>query len=124
MSVTFGQSAPSLTSPSTQTFIKNAHDFNHIMGPGSTPPLDLLPALKYIPENVPWWIPLPSSLKETLRASWKGACRDIRARHKVYYSKLLKPCQDRAKEGLENRSFMQSVCEKQDENGMSDQMTL
>ncbi|KAG9019271.1 hypothetical protein FRB90_004540 [Tulasnella sp. 427] len=124
MSVTFGQSAPSLTSPSTQTFIKNAHDFNHIMGPGATPPLDLLPALKYIPESIPWWVPLPASVKETIRASWKEVCRDIRARHKVYYSKLLKPCQDRAKEGLENRSFMQSVCEKQEESGMSEEMTL
>lgn len=124
MSVTFGQSAPSLTSPSTQNFIKNAHDFNHIMGPGSTPPLDLVPMLKYIPENIPWWVPLPAGVKETLRASWKGVCRDIRARHKVYYSRLMKPCQERAKEGLENRSFMQSVCEKQDESGMTDQMTL
>ncbi|KAG8901444.1 hypothetical protein FRB99_005302 [Tulasnella sp. 403] len=109
MSVTFGQSVVDYDSPFARTFIDNAHDFNHIMGIGQTPPLDLLPILRYVPER---WAP------------WKTACRSLRARHKEFYWKLLKPCQDRAANGLETRSFMQSVCERMEEMGMTPEMTL
>lgn len=109
MCVTFGQSVVNIHSPETETFVQNAHDFNHIMGIGVTPPLDLIPILKYIPERWAWW---------------KTACRDIKARHRVYYGKLMKPCQDRAVSGAESRCFIQSVLEKKQELGITDHMTM
>ena len=109
MCVTFGQSIVNIHSPETEAFVQNAHDFNHIMGIGVTPPIDLIPLLKYVPER---W------------ASWKTAVRDIRARHQEFYGKLMKPCEDKATNGEESRSFIQSVLEKKEELGITPKMAL
>lgn len=110
MSVTFQKAMPTITSPDTKAFIRNAHIFNRLMKPGGTPPMDLLPMLQYLPS---WF-----------GAGWKPVVRDLKQRHREFYGALFKTCEEAAMEGRENHSFMQSVCEKAEELSMTRDMTM
>ncbi|KAJ7737916.1 cytochrome P450 [Mycena maculata] len=52
----YGQRVSSLTTPGVQRFYKILHRFLHISVPGVYPPVDLFPALKYLPERYAPWI--------------------------------------------------------------------
>lgn len=76
------------------------------MEPGSQPPIDLLPVLRYIPER---WAP------------WKTACAEVRKRQREVYFGLLSECQRRLAKGEENGCYIEQVLMRQEEFGLSEE---
>ncbi|KAJ7076085.1 cytochrome P450 [Mycena belliarum] len=55
MVAVYGQRISCFTSPQLDRFYNTLHQFLHILVPGTYPPLDVLPALKYLPTRwAPW----------------------------------------------------------------------
>lgn len=83
---------------STNAFLVTFQDTNvkwaTILEPGSQPPVDLLPALKYVPER---W------------AKWKTLCREIRTTQTKLYGSIVKACERRIERDESNGSMLESL---------------
>lgn len=109
ISVVHGQRCPRYSTPRAQTLINNLKTFSQLVRPGETPPLDLIPALKYIPER---WAP------------WKTTLKDLRRSQREYYSGLMEETKHRMARGDGNGCFMQKILEQQEPFKLTDEMTL
>jgi hypothetical protein len=107
MSVLYGKRSPRYESKASTSFFQVNHLWEQALAPGAHPPVDLLPALNYIPER---WAP------------WKRACKEIRKRQRELYFGLYEECEERIVRGEENGCYMESVIEKREEFGMSREM--
>lgn len=66
--------------------------------------MDLIPALKHVPEQ---WAP------------WKTLCKKVRALQRDLYFSLLSECETRIENGMRNDCFMEGVIDRQKELGLS-----
>jgi hypothetical protein len=78
------------------------------MEPGATPPVDMIPILKLVPER---W------------AKWKRDCRKIRKRQRAMFFGLLNETILRLRQGEKNGSYMEEVLEREEELGLTREMT-
>ncbi|KAJ7657112.1 cytochrome P450 [Mycena rosella] len=51
----YGKRAPRYETPETTAFFKAQHEWELVLKPGATPPVDLIPILKYVPERWAKW---------------------------------------------------------------------
>ncbi|KAG9015638.1 hypothetical protein FRB90_004645 [Tulasnella sp. 427] len=107
MSVVFGQRIPQMSSQLAKGLAQNSADLDHLVKPGNTPPIDLIPAFKYIPER---W------------AKWKTFCNESRDRHREYYAGLVNGCESRLQNGKGNGCFIETLLERQKELEMTKEM--
>ncbi|KAF7328682.1 putative cytochrome P450 [Mycena sanguinolenta] len=108
MSVIYGKRAPRYETPETIAFFNVQHEWDAILEPGSTPPIDLIPILKYVPER---W------------AKWKRDCARTRKLQRELYFGLLDETKERLSKGDENGSYMEEVLTRQEEFGMDREIT-
>lgn len=71
--------------------------------PGAQPPLDLLPFLRYVPEQ---W------------ASWKTTVRRLRAVQQDIYVSLVRYCEKRIERGDYSGSALEAILPKLEERGI------
>lgn len=94
LSVAFGTRSPRLTNSFISEFFNVQRKFEQILGPGKTPPMDIFPILKYVPER---W------------ASWKTTAREIKAGHQKLWYGLLEMCERRIQENRRVGCFIEHV---------------
>lgn len=107
-SVLYGKRAPRYDTPETTAFFHLMREWGDLLSPGATPPVDIIPILKYIPER---W------------AKWKQDCTRVRSLQRTLYFRLLDETKQRLCGGDENGSFMEEVLAKEKELGMNWEMT-
>ncbi|KAF8176374.1 cytochrome P450 [Mycena galopus ATCC 62051] len=108
LSVLYGKRAPRYETPETTAFFCVIHEWSRVLEPGATPPVDLIPLLKYVPER---W------------AKWKRDCAKIRKLQRDLYFGLLDETKGRLSRGDENGSYMEEILTRQEELGMEREMT-
>ncbi|KAK7052071.1 putative cytochrome P450 [Favolaschia claudopus] len=108
LSVLYGKRAPRYETRETTAFFRAQHEWELVLEPGATPPIDLIPILKYVPER---W------------AKWKQDCAKTREMQRKLYFGLLDETKERLGQGEENGSFMEEILARQDELGMDREMT-
>lgn len=89
-------------------FFECQRKWEHILRPGGHTPVDIFPILKHVPER---W------------ASWKGLCREVRARQRKYYFSLLQNCRERIEFDQRNNSFMEYLLENQEKYDFDEEST-
>ncbi|THU88694.1 cytochrome P450 [Dendrothele bispora CBS 962.96] len=89
-----GTRAPSSESPILKKFFHMIEEWSGLLEPGSQPPLDLIPVLKYIPAR---W------------AKWKDLCADIRRQQYELYDGFVTMCEKRIANNLRNGSLLEGV---------------
>ncbi|KAF8209627.1 cytochrome P450 [Mycena galopus ATCC 62051] len=107
LSVLYGKRAPRYETPETTAFFNAQHEWDLLLEPGATPPVDLIPLLKYVPER---W------------AKWKRDCAKTRKLQRELYFGLLDETKERLSRGDENGSYMEEVLTRQEEFGMNREM--
>ena len=80
-------------------FFAVQRDYEHIAGPGATPPLDMFPILKYIPER---W------------ASWKTVARNVRDTHQQLWGEMVDAVVARINSGNRRGTFMEDIWDKRE----------
>ncbi|KAJ7640418.1 cytochrome P450 [Mycena polygramma] len=108
LSVLYGKRAPRYETPETTAFFKAQHEWELVLEPGATPPVDLIPILKYVPER---W------------AKWKTDCARTRKLQRDLYFGLLDETKERIGRGEENGSYMEEILTRQEEFGMDREIT-
>ncbi|KAF8176366.1 cytochrome P450, partial [Mycena galopus ATCC 62051] len=108
LSVLYGKRAPRYETPETTALFCVIHEWSRVLEPGATPPVDLIPLLKYVPER---W------------AKWKRDCAKIRKLQRDLYFGLLDETKGRLSRGDENGSYMEEILTRQEELGMDREMT-
>ncbi|KAK7019954.1 putative cytochrome P450 [Favolaschia claudopus] len=108
MSVLYGKRAPRYETRETTAFFQVQQHWQGVLEPGSTPPIDLIPILKYIPER---W------------AKWKQDCAKTRKMQRKVYFGLLDETKERVDQGEENGCFMEEILVREVELGMNREMT-
>jgi hypothetical protein len=76
---------------------------------GKSPPVDLFPFLRFLPERL---------------APWKKRAIDIRRRHEKLYDQLLQNVKDRLKSGSRNGAFMEDAYTNMHEWGLTEAMLM
>ncbi|KAG7098107.1 hypothetical protein E1B28_000079 [Marasmius oreades] len=108
MSVLFGKRSPRYETPETTAFFRAQHEWELLLEPGATPPLDLLPFLQKVPES---W------------AKWKTDAKQCRKHQRDLYFGLLDETKARMEKGEENGCYMEEVIKRAKEFGMDREMT-
>jgi len=104
LSVLFGKRAPRFSAKEVSDFFHTKHLFETIIDPGTQPPVDLIPILKYVPE----W----------MGASWKGLCRELRKLRRGIFLGLLTELEERNVAGDFNGSCMEILNARSKEWGL------
>ncbi|KAJ7279289.1 cytochrome P450 [Mycena rebaudengoi] len=108
MSVLHGKRSPRYETPETTAFFKVQQEWSMLLETGDTAPIDFIPILKHIPARF---------------AKWKRDCAKIRKMARDLYFGLLDETKERLHAGQENGSYMEEVLRRQEEFGMSREMT-
>ncbi|KAF8754705.1 cytochrome P450 [Rhizoctonia solani] len=94
LSVLFGKRAPRFETKEVSDFFEVQHMWERILTPGSLPPIDFLPFVK--------WMPRPL-------ARWKDVCDETRRRQRNLYFGLLRETEERVANNYENGCFMEET---------------
>ncbi|KAJ6527186.1 cytochrome P450 [Mycena capillaripes] len=108
ISVLYGKRSPRYETPQTVASFNAQHEWEQLLDPGATPPIDLIPILKYFPAR---W------------AKWKRDCARTRKLQRDLYFGLLDETQERLRRGEENGSYMEEVLARQEEFGIDREFT-
>ncbi|KAJ7445958.1 cytochrome P450 [Mycena galericulata] len=108
LSVLCGKRAPRYETPETTTFFHVTREWELLLEFGATPPVDMIPFLKLVPER---W------------AKWKRDSKNIRALQRALYFGLLDEAAERVRRGDGNGSYIEELIVRQDELGMDKEMT-
>ncbi|KAJ7607153.1 cytochrome P450 [Roridomyces roridus] len=108
LSVLYGKRAPRYETRETTAFFEAQHEWERVLEPGATPPIDLIPLLKYVP--VRW-------------AKWKRDCARTRKLQRDLYFGLLNETRERLGRGEENGCYMEEILKSQEELGMDLEIT-
>jgi hypothetical protein len=93
----FGKRAPRFATKEVTAFFHVQHIWEYLLFPGSFPPVDQLPWLKYVPERF---------------AKWKQVCREVQTLQRELYFGLLEETEKRE---TENGCFMETIIQRADE---------
>ncbi|KAJ7472456.1 cytochrome P450 [Mycena galericulata] len=108
-SVLYGQRSPRYESPETVAYFDYEHEFERLAEPGATPPVDMIPLLKLVPERSGW-------------AKWKRDARRVRNRQRAVYFGFLDGMKKRLQSGGANESYMEEVLARREEFGLDEEM--
>ena len=100
----FGQRGKEFESKNVQALYHAMEQFTAILEPGATPPVDVFPILKLLPE----WI-----------AGWKKQAGKVRMEQSNLYGSLLEDARKKMSLGGEH-FFLQTVLREQKKSGLSD----
>ncbi|KAJ7202055.1 cytochrome P450 [Mycena pura] len=108
MSVLYGKRSPRYETRETTAFFTAQHQWERVLEPGATPPIDLIPILKHVPAR---W------------AKWKRDCSKLRKLQRELYFGLVDETKERLDKGEENGSYMEEILTRQKEFGMDREIT-
>ncbi|KAJ7184892.1 cytochrome P450 [Mycena filopes] len=106
-SVMYGRRVPHFEAPEVVRFFAVLEEWNQLVEPGATPPLDMIPPLKLVPAR---W------------ARWKRDGARVRALQRELYFGWLEETRERVRRGEGNGSYMEEVLGRREELGMDDEM--
>ncbi|KAG8899458.1 hypothetical protein FRB99_006703 [Tulasnella sp. 403] len=109
VAVVFGQRVARVTSWIARALANTSGTQDHLLTPGVTPPIDLVPLFKYVPER---W------------AKWKTICRNARDAQRDMNDRLTTACEERLQNGRGNGCFIETLCERRQELGMTRDMVM
>ncbi|KAL1745665.1 cytochrome P450 [Schizophyllum fasciatum] len=101
--IIFGKRSPRLETPGAVAIAEINALWDHFLGPGAIPPVDIFPFLKWIPERL---------------APWIKEARTIRKMQRALYLDLFDQCQRRVDAG-DSSFFMGSVIRDQAVHGLN-----
>lgn len=104
LSTVFGIRTPRFQHSLASEFLEIEHALEGFFEPGAIPPVDILPALKYIPER---WAP------------WKKKCKELREQYLKLFSDLRDLCEIRVQSGKRNGCYLEDVLDQQEKLGLS-----
>ncbi|CAL1702684.1 unnamed protein product [Somion occarium] len=107
LSTVCGFRSPRYADSVASLFFSIQHKWEALIAPGAHPPIDLIPALEYIPGR---W------------ASWKTITRDIRKQQRSMYFNLRDDCERRIREGRRNGCFLEDIIDQQEKLGLTRDM--
>lgn len=107
LSVLYGKRAPQFTTKEVTSFYHVQHLWEHALEPGAHPPMDLIPILKKVPERF---------------APWKKLCNEVRRLQQELYFNLLGELEAKIAKGEMNDCFMETVCARGAEWGLTHEM--
>ncbi|KAG9051644.1 hypothetical protein FS837_000031 [Tulasnella sp. UAMH 9824] len=107
--IIFGRRLPRANSYAAVTLNENSQVLDDLVKPGSTPPVDLIPILHYVPER---W------------AKWKTLIRTQKERHRVFYDWLLSTVETRMEAGRGNGCLIETLLSKREELGITREMIM
>ncbi|KAJ6535753.1 cytochrome P450 [Mycena capillaripes] len=107
LSVLYGKRVPRFETPEITGFFAVMHEWNQLLGPGATPPIDIIPLLNWVPER---W------------AKWKRDCNRVRSLQRAHYFGLLDNTRERLRQGKENGSYLEEILARQGALGIDDEM--
>ncbi|KIO16333.1 hypothetical protein M407DRAFT_86131, partial [Tulasnella calospora MUT 4182] len=107
--IVFGRRMPRANSYAAVTLHENSQVLDDLVKPGSTPPVDLIPILHYVPER---W------------AKWKTLIRTQKERHRVFYDWLLSTVETRIAEGRGNGCLIETLLSKREQLGITREMIM
>lgn len=99
----FGIHCPEFDNSFLQDFISSMDMAVNLIKPGGLPPVELIPALKYIPER---WAP------------WKQLCKEARGLQRRLCFGLLDVTINRIKDGRRTDCFMEYLLDHQEQYGL------
>ena len=102
----FDQRGPSFKSPKVQALYHAQDQFTAILEQGATPPVEVFPFLKALPEFM---------------APWKTWARRIREEQRTLYFKLLNETRSQVIKGRSTGCFMESLLKEQEKSGLDDE---
>ncbi|KAH8093929.1 cytochrome P450 [Cristinia sonorae] len=102
LSVAFGLRCPRYKNSYISRFFVVQRENDTIFGPGGTPPLDIFPILKYVPER---W------------AKWKTVAKRIKHHHRALWFDLLAVVEKRISDGKRQGCFMEDMRDRQGRDG-------
>lgn len=92
----YGKRTPTIRTTQFKDFVHVHRLFMSALELGRLPPVDLIPALAWIPERL---------------APWKKFLKHIRSLHRALHESLLVPVEQRLESGKANGSFMEGIIE-------------
>lgn len=104
MSIVFGIRSPRYDTKHAVDFYGMEDCWSALLAPGATPPVDLIPGLRHMPEC---W------------ARWKSECREARRLQSTLYFDLLSQSEARLGRGEETGSFVESILKRQEKLQLS-----
>lgn len=107
-SILYGKRVATYDSPESSALFEMIDLWIRILTPGSVPPLDFFPVLKYIPGRF---------------AQWKRLSQLVRTSQRAVYFGMLDDFKKRLGEGRGNNSFMEGVLENAKSWGLTPELT-
>ena len=104
MSAVYGERVRDITDPMPSTIVDATAKLTNMLSPGATPPVDLIPLLKYIPKRWAWWERLAEEIRHL--------------EHKFTFG-MLEKCEKRVAAGKSSHAFLDEVLERKEEFGLS-----
>ena len=99
----YGQRGASFDDPKISRLYAVQERYTSILAPGSTPPVDLLPILRYLP------------------GTWKREAKAVREAQSSLYKSLLDETKERLSAGKSTGSFMEQVLKDQEKLELDDE---
>lgn len=90
----YGKRLPQYKGTEAETYFKGVKLLNEVMDPTAHPPIDLFPALKYVPAR---W------------ASWKGLCARAKALRDGLYTGLFTEVEQKVASGTDVGSYLGNI---------------
>ncbi|KAG8908736.1 hypothetical protein FRB99_002974 [Tulasnella sp. 403] len=107
LSMVFGKRAPRISTPFVEEIHSMTTEWVKILELGAAPPIDLIPALKYVPERF---------------APWKTTVKKLRAWQRNIFFGMLKECEDREARGQANGCYLETIRARAREWGLTREM--
>ncbi|KAF9007716.1 cytochrome P450 [Hymenopellis radicata] len=109
-SVIVGKRSPRFESEHACMFFEYDERWDAYLAPGASPPVDMFPILKYLPEFL---------------APWKKEARALRRLQRQLFFTALEECEERLQRGEGNDCYLEELIQQKDEIGLSrDQIAL
>ncbi|KIJ12415.1 hypothetical protein PAXINDRAFT_137078 [Paxillus involutus ATCC 200175] len=109
LAIIYGHRAVRSSSSEAKVFRQLQLDFMNVVEVGKSPPVDLIPALAWVPERY---------------ASWKRRVMSVSRRYDALYGELLSLVKGRVTRGQQNGAFMEDAYLRRNELELSDAMLL
>ncbi|KAL1745670.1 cytochrome P450 [Schizophyllum fasciatum] len=103
LSIIYGKRSPRMETPTAAAIVEITERWNAFMEPGATPPLDIYPMLKWIPNFM---------------APWMNRAHEIRNMQRTLYLDLFDECHKRVEAG-DGAFFMGDVIRDQKDHGLN-----
>lgn len=105
LSPVFGVRTPYTDTPHMTKLYEMMENWSKVMETGNTPPVDLIPALHYVPER--------------LLGNWKSRAKDVSKEMNELYSEYLDLVLSRREKDVNKGSFMDTVLDQNEKLGFS-----